>query len=177
MPDGTPCCDWVGEDGAGHFVKMVHNGIEYGDMQLICEAYHLLTAVLGMSEAEIGDVFRGWNKGILESFLIEITGNILAYLDEDGRPLLRKILDTASQKGTGKWTAVTALQEGTPLTLIGEAVFARFLFRHQRSARGGIQCADRSQRPPSTGTRRSSSAIWRGLSTRRRSSATRRDIC
>ena len=127
VPDGTPCCDWVGEDGAGHFVKMVHNGIEYGDMQLICEAYHLLTAVLGMSEAEIGDVFRGWNKGILESFLIEITGNILAYLDEDGRPLLRKILDTASQKGTGKWTAVTALQEGTPLTLIGEAVFARFL--------------------------------------------------
>ena len=127
VPDGTPCCDWVGEDGAGHFVKMVHNGIEYGDMQLICEAYHLMSAVLGMSEAEISDVFRGWNKGILESFLIEITGNILAYLDEDGRPLLRKILDTASQKGTGKWTAVTALQEGTPLTLIGEAVFARFL--------------------------------------------------
>ena len=127
VPDGTPCCDWVGEDGAGHFVKMVHNGIEYGDMQLICEAYHLLTAVLGMSEAEIGDVFRGWNQGILESFLIEITGNILAHLDEDGQPLLRKILDTASQKGTGKWTAVTALQEGTPLTLIGEAVFARFL--------------------------------------------------
>ena len=136
VPDGTPCCDWVGEDGAGHFVKMVHNGIEYGDMQLICEAYHLMTAVLGMSEAEIGDVFRGWNKGILESFLIEITGNILAYLDEDGRPLLRKILDTASQKGTGKWTAVTALQEGTPLTLIGEAVFARFLsaIKEQRVA-------------------------------------------
>ena len=140
VPDGTPCCDWVGEDGAGHFVKMVHNGIEYGDMQLICEAYHLLTAVLGMSEAEIGDVFRGWNKGILESFLIEITGNILAYLDEDGRPLLRKILDTASQKGTGKWTAVTALQEGTPLTLIGEAVFARFLsaIKDQRVAASNV---------------------------------------
>ncbi len=127
VADGTPCCDWVGEDGAGHFVKMVHNGIEYGDMQLICEAYHLMSAVLGMSEAEISDVFKEWNKGILESFLIEITGDILAYPDEDGSPLLRKILDTASQKGTGKWTAVTALEEGTPLTLIGEAVFARFL--------------------------------------------------
>ncbi len=127
VADGTPCCDWVGEDGAGHFVKMVHNGIEYGDMQLICEAYHLMSAVLGMNEAEISDVFKEWNKGILESFLIEITGDILAYQDEDGAPLLRKILDTASQKGTGKWTAVTALEEGTPLTLIGEAVFARFL--------------------------------------------------
>jgi len=127
VADGTPCCDWVGEDGAGHFVKMVHNGIEYGDMQLICEAYHLMSAVLGMSEAEISDVFVEWNKGILESFLIEITGDILAYPDEDGSPLLRAILDTASQKGTGKWTAVTALEEGTPLTLIGEAVFARFL--------------------------------------------------
>ena len=140
VPDGTPCCDWVGEDGAGHFVKMVHNGIEYGDMQLICEAYHLMSAVLDMSEAEIGDVFRGWNKGILESFLIEITGNILAYLDKDGTPLLRKILDTASQKGTGKWTAVTALQEGTPLTLIGEAVFARFLsaIKDQRVAASNV---------------------------------------
>ena len=127
VADGTPCCDWVGEDGAGHFVKMVHNGIEYGDMQLICEAYHLLADVLVMSESEISAVFSGWNQGILESFLIEITGNILAHLDEDGQPLLRKILDTASQKGTGKWTAVTALEEGTPLTLIGEAVFARFL--------------------------------------------------
>ncbi len=127
VADGTPCCDWVGEDGAGHFVKMVHNGIEYGDMQLICEAYHLMSAVLGMREAEISDVFKQWNKGILESFLIEITGDILAFRDDDGVPLLRKILDTASQKGTGKWTAVTALEEGTPLTLIGEAVFARFL--------------------------------------------------
>ena len=127
VADGSPCCDWVGEDGAGHFVKMVHNGIEYGDMQLICEAFHLLSAVLGMSEAEISAVFQEWNKGILESFLIEITGDILAFPDEDGAPLLTKILDAASQKGTGKWTAVTALEEGTPLTLIGEAVFARFL--------------------------------------------------
>ncbi|MCY3917424.1 MAG: decarboxylating NADP(+)-dependent phosphogluconate dehydrogenase [Chloroflexi bacterium] len=126
-PSGEPCCDWVGEDGAGHFVKMVHNGIEYGDMQLICEAYHLMSAVLGMDEAEISGLFQRWNRGILESFLIEITGEILAYQDEDGAPLLRKILDVASQKGTGKWTAITALEEGTPLTLIGEAVFARFL--------------------------------------------------
>ena len=127
VPDGSPCCDWVGEDGAGHFVKMVHNGIEYGDMQLICEAYHLMSAVLGMDEGEISAVFKEWNRGILESFLIEITGEILAYTDEDRQPLLRKILDVASQKGTGKWTAITALEEGTPLTLIGEAVFARFL--------------------------------------------------
>ena len=127
VADGAPCCDWVGEDGAGHFVKMVHNGIEYGDMQLICEAYHLMSAALGMDESEISQVFRRWNAGKLESFLIEITGDILAYLDDDGKPLLRKILDVASQKGTGKWTAITALQEGTPLTLIGEAVFARCL--------------------------------------------------
>ncbi len=135
-PSGEPCCDWVGEDGAGHFVKMVHNGIEYGDMQLICEAYHLMSALLGMDEAEISQVFQRWNKGLLESFLIEITGEILAYQDEDGAPLLRKILDVASQKGTGKWTAITALQEGTPLTLIGEAVFARFLsaIKEQRVA-------------------------------------------
>ena len=127
VADGSPCCDWVGEDGAGHFVKMVHNGIEYGDMQLICEAYHLMAQVLGMDESEISAVFKRWNSGSLESFLIEITGNILAFVDEDGAPLLPKILDVASQKGTGKWTAVTALEQGTPLTLIGEAVFARFL--------------------------------------------------
>jgi 6-phosphogluconate dehydrogenase len=115
---------------------MVHNGIEYGDMQLICEAYHLMSAVLGMDEGEISAVFNRWNKGLLESFLIEITGEILAYQDEDGAPLLRKILDVASQKGTGKWTAITALEEGTPLTLIGEAVFARFLsaIKDQRAA-------------------------------------------
>lgn len=140
VPDGSPCCDWVGEGGAGHFVKMVHNGIEYGDMQLICEAYHLMSSVLGMDEGKISAVFNRWNKGLLESFLIEITGEILAYQDEDGAPLLRKILDVASQKGTGKWTAITALEEGTPLTLIGEAVFARFLsaIKEQRVAASAV---------------------------------------
>ena len=127
VADGTPCCDWVGEDGAGHFVKMAHNGIEYADMQLISESCHLMSQALGMSESEISQVFARWNAGKLESFLVEITSEILAFQDDDGEPLLRKILDVASQKGTGKWTAITALEEGTPLTLIGEAVFARFL--------------------------------------------------
>ena len=125
--DGVPCCDWVGENGAGHFVKMVHNGIEYGDMQLICEAYHLMKSALGMDNDEIGETFRGWNKGKLDSYLIEITGEIFKAKDEDGSPLVDKILDTAGQKGTGKWTAVAALEQGIPLTLIGEAVFSRFL--------------------------------------------------
>ena len=125
--DGEPCCDWVGEDGAGHFVKMVHNGIEYGDMQMICEAYDLMTHILGMSAKECSEVFTKWNEGKLDSYLIEITKNILAYKDEDGEPLVEKILDTAGQKGTGKWTAVSALDQGIPLTLIGEAVFSRFL--------------------------------------------------
>src|SRR4051795_12999003 len=108
--DGTPCCDWVGEDGAGHYVKMVHNGIEYGDMQLICEAYQLLHDGLGLSADELHEVFAEWNKGELDSFLIEITAEILAYKDEeDGQPMVDKILDTAGQKGTGKWTAISAL--------------------------------------------------------------------
>ncbi|KAF8330389.1 6-phosphogluconate dehydrogenase [Cantharellus anzutake] len=125
---GEPCCDWVGEEGAGHYVKMVHNGIEYGDMQLIAEAYDILKRGLGLSEAEIADVFETWNKGVLDSFLIEITFNILRYNDPiDGRPLVTKILDKAGQKGTGKWTAIAALDAGTPVTLIGEAVFARCL--------------------------------------------------
>jgi len=124
---GTPCCDWVGENGAGHFVKMVHNGIEYGDMQLICEAYQVMRDLLGMSADEMHLVFREWNEGELDSYLIEITRDILAYKDSDGKPLLDKILDTAGQKGTGKWTAVTALEQGIPLTLIGEAVFSRCL--------------------------------------------------
>jgi 6-phosphogluconate dehydrogenase len=127
VADGSPCCDWVGEEGAGHFVKMVHNGIEYGDMQLICEAYDLMRFGLGMAPAEISSVFGEWNQGKLESYLIEITTEILAYTDEDGEPMVDKILDTAGQKGTGKWTAVSALDMGTPLTLIGEAVFSRFL--------------------------------------------------
>lgn len=125
--DGEPCCDWVGEGGAGHFVKMVHNGIEYGDMQLICEAYQLMRDYLNMSAHEIGQVFARWNEGELNSYLIEITRDILAVDDADGTPLVDKILDTAGQKGTGKWTAIAALDEGVPLTLIGEAVFARCL--------------------------------------------------
>ncbi len=125
--DGSPCCDWVGENGAGHYVKMVHNGIEYGDMQLICETYQLMKDGLGMSAQEMHEVFAEWNKGELESYLIEITRDILAYKDEDGKPLVDKILDTAGQKGTGKWTGISALELGVPLTLIGEAVFARCL--------------------------------------------------
>ena len=127
VEDGSPCCDWVGEKGAGHFVKMVHNGIEYGDMQLTCEAYQLMRDLLGMSADEMNEVFAEWNKGELDSYLIEITRDILAYKDDDGKPLVDKILDTAGQKGTGKWTAISALDEGIPLTLIGEAVFARCL--------------------------------------------------
>ena len=125
--DGQPCCDWVGEGGAGHFVKMVHNGIEYGDMQLICEAYQLMKDYVGLSDDEMHDVFAAWNQGELDSYLIQITRDILAYRDEDGSPIVEKILDTAGQKGTGKWTAISALDEGIPLTLIGESVFARCL--------------------------------------------------
>ncbi|XP_034839748.1 6-phosphogluconate dehydrogenase, decarboxylating [Maniola hyperantus] len=125
--DGEPCCDWVGDGGAGHFVKMVHNGIEYGDMQVICEAYHVMKDILGMKQDEIARVFDEWNKGILNSFLIEITRDILKFKDTDGEYLLPKIRDTAGQKGTGKWTGITALEYGVPLTLIGEAVFARCL--------------------------------------------------
>jgi 6-phosphogluconate dehydrogenase len=127
VEDGTVCCDWVGENGAGHFVKMVHNGIEYGDMQLICEAYQVMKDVLGMKAGEMQEVFSMWNKGDLESYLIEITADILGHKDEDGQPLVNKILDTAGQKGTGKWTGIAALDLGVPLTLIGEAVFARIL--------------------------------------------------
>ena len=127
VEDGSPCCDWVGENGAGHFVKMVHNGIEYGDMQLICEAYQLMRDLLGMSDDEMHEVFAAWNKTELDSYLIEITRDILAYKDTDGQPIVEKILDTAGQKGTGKWTGIAALDEGVPLTLIGEAVFARCL--------------------------------------------------
>ena len=127
VADGTPCCDWVGENGAGHFVKMVHNGIEYGDMQLICEAYQIMKELLGMKADEMHEVFKKWNTGDLDSYLIEITRDILAYKDSDGAPLVDKILDTAGQKGTGKWTSVTSLDLGIPLTLISEAVFARCL--------------------------------------------------
>ncbi|MBO4893985.1 MAG: decarboxylating NADP(+)-dependent phosphogluconate dehydrogenase [Clostridia bacterium] len=127
VEDGSPCCDWVGENGAGHFVKMVHNGIEYGDMQLICEAYQLMRDLLGMGDDEMRDVFAKWNDGDLDSYLIEITRDILGYKDTDGEPIVEKILDTAGQKGTGKWASIAALDEGVPLTLIGEAVFSRCL--------------------------------------------------
>ena len=126
VEDGSPCCDWVGENGAGHFVKMVHNGIEYGDMQLICEAYQLMRDGLGMTSDEMGEVFADWNRTELDSYLIGITADILRHR-ENGEITVEKILDRAGQKGTGKWTSITALDEGVPLTLISEAVFARCL--------------------------------------------------
>ncbi len=125
--DGAPCCEWVGDNGGGHYVKMVHNGIEYGDMQLICEAYQLLSEGLGLSVDEIQAILAEWNKGVLDSYLVEITANILAYKDDNGEPLINYILDTAGQKGTGKWTGINALDLGIPLTLIAESVFARCL--------------------------------------------------
>jgi 6-phosphogluconate dehydrogenase len=127
VDNNEPCCDWIGSGGAGHFVKMVHNGIEYGDIQLICEAYDILYRVLGLKDEEIAEIFLEWNKGELESFLIEITAEILRYKDKDKTPLIHKILDVAGQKGTGKWTVEAALDEGVPLSLISEAVFARSL--------------------------------------------------
>ncbi len=127
VDDGVPCCDWVGENGAGHYVKMTHNGIEYGDMQLICETYHLMKNLLGLNNQAMNDVFVGWNEGKLDSYLIEITRDILGYLDETGEYVIDQILDTAGQKGTGKWTAVSSLEMGIPLTLISEAVLSRFL--------------------------------------------------
>ena len=123
--DGQPCCDWIGTGGAGHFVKMVHNGIEYGDMQLICEIYDIMHRYLGLSNDEMQEVFATWNKGDLDSYLIEITKDILGFKDEDGTDLVDSILDTAGQKGTGKWTGIAALHAGIPLTLIVESVFAR----------------------------------------------------
>ncbi len=142
--NGEACCDWVGRGGAGHFVKMVHNGIEYGDMQLICEAYQLMTAA-GISPAEQSEIFGTWNEGVLDSYLIEITRDILAKVDDEtGQPMVDVILDTAGQKGTGKWTGITALDLGMPLTLIGEAVFARCLsaMKDQRVAAAGPLAVD-----------------------------------
>ncbi|GGZ25043.1 6-phosphogluconate dehydrogenase, decarboxylating [Echinicola pacifica] len=124
---GVPCCDWVGADGAGHYVKMIHNGIEYGDMQIISEAYQFMKDVLKMNYDEMHETFKKWNTGELDSYLIEITADILAYKDEDGEPMVEKILDTAGQKGTGKWTGIEAMHLGVPLTLIAESVFSRFL--------------------------------------------------
>jgi 6-phosphogluconate dehydrogenase len=127
VEDGSPCCEWVGEGGAGHFVKMVHNGIEYGDMQIINEAYQVMKDLLGLDAGAQHEIFKKWNTEELDSYLIEITRDILAFKDEDGQPIVEKILDTAGQKGTGKWTGVAALDLGIPLTLIGESVFARCL--------------------------------------------------
>ncbi|MFQ3619643.1 MAG: decarboxylating NADP(+)-dependent phosphogluconate dehydrogenase [Spirochaetales bacterium] len=126
-PEGEPCCDWIGQDGAGHYVKMVHNGIEYGDMQLICEAYHMMGTLLKYKPIDMHKVFAAWNKGELNSYLIEITRDILAFKDEDKKPLVNKILDTAGQKGTGKWTVISSVEMGIPITLIAEAVYARCL--------------------------------------------------
>ncbi|MCD8299594.1 MAG: decarboxylating NADP(+)-dependent phosphogluconate dehydrogenase [Clostridiales bacterium] len=140
VEDGSPCCDWVGENGAGHFVKMVHNGIEYGDMQLICEVYQLMRDGLGMTNDEMHQVFADWNKTELDSYLIEITRDILAYRDENGEATVDHILDTAGQKGTGKWTGIAALDEGVPLTLIGEAVFARCLSAMKDERLEGAAC-------------------------------------
>ncbi len=152
VDDGSPCCEWVGENGAGHFVKMVHNGIEYGDMQLICETYQLMRDGLGLSNDEMYEVFKGWNETELDSYLIEISRDILSYRDENGQAVLDCILDTAGQKGTGKWTAVSALDEGIPLTLIAEAVFARCLSAQKEERLKASRLYPR-EIPPFTGDR------------------------
>jgi len=152
--DGESCCQWMGEGGAGHYVKMVHNGIEYGDMQLICEAYQLLREGLNIPFEDLQGTFTQWNDGVLDSYLIEITRDILGVRDDDGEPLVDKVLDTAGQKGTGKWTGINALESGIPLTLIGEAVFARFLsaLKEQR-----VQASAQLQGPASRATEAPSS--------------------
>lgn len=150
--EGVPCCDWVGKDGAGHFVKMVHNGIEYGDMQLISEAYFIMKNLIGMSADEMHETFAEWNKGDLDSYLIEITRDILGY-KEDGEALVEKIMDTAGQKGTGKWTAISALDLGVPLTLIGESVFARIL-SSQKNERVAASKLLKGPKPEFSGTKK-----------------------
>ena len=140
VADGTPCCDWVGSDGAGHYVKMVHNGIEYGDMQVLAEAYSLMHAGLGMTHDEMAATFRTWKQGPLDSYLTDITADIMAVRDADGSPLVEKILDTAGQKGTGRWTGISSLTLGVPVTLVAEAVYARVLssFKDQRVAAADV---------------------------------------
>ncbi len=149
----TPCCDWVGEGGAGHYVKMVHNGIEYGDMQLIAEAYDLLLSVAGLSHEELHDVFDEWNRGKLDSYLIEITRDIMGFRDANGEPLVEKIVDSAGQKGTGKWTAISALELGMPMTLVAEAVFARILsaLKDERAAASRLLAQPPTMAPCGTG--------------------------
>jgi 6-phosphogluconate dehydrogenase len=149
--DNDPCCQWIGEGGAGHYVKMVHNGIEYGDMQLIAEAYQFMYEGLGMSHTQMQEVFREWDEGALNSYLIEITADIMGVTDTDGEPLLEKILDTAGQKGTGTWTAVSALDQGIPLTLIGEAVFARCLSALKKSRVTASEIYPHDKKPDFTG--------------------------
>jgi 6-phosphogluconate dehydrogenase len=153
VADGTPCCDWVGPEGAGHFVKMVHNGIEYGDMQLICEAYHVMRAMLALESPAMHDIFARWNRGVLDSYLIEITRDILGFTDPDtGKPMIDLILDAAGQKGTGKWTVISACDLGVPLTLIAEAVFARTLSA-QKDERVAASKVLKSRARPFTGNR------------------------
>jgi 6-phosphogluconate dehydrogenase len=153
VADGTPCCDWVGPEGAGHFVKMVHNGIEYGDMQLICEAYHVMRAMLALEPPAMHDIFARWNRGVLDSYLVEITRDILGFTDPDtGKPMIDLILDAAGQKGTGKWTVISACDLGVPLTLIAEAVFARTLSA-QKEERVAASKVLKSRARPFTGNR------------------------
>ena len=147
VEDGSPCCDWVGENGAGHYVKMVHNGIEYGDMQLICEAYHLMKTGLGLSADQMHQVFAEWNKGELDSYLIEITRDILAYKDTDGQPLVDKILDTAGQKGTGKWTVISSQDLGIPDHPDRRSRLFALRLGPEGRARGGRQEASRPPKP------------------------------
>ncbi len=149
LDDGTPCCDWMGDGGAGHYVKMVHNGIEYGDEQLICEAYQLMREYLGLSASQTSDIFAEWNKGELDSFLIEITADILRLQEDNGNPLVDKILDVAGQKGTGKWTVMNAAELGQPATLISEALFARFTstFKDERQTASQILSGPTMQTP------------------------------
>ncbi len=154
VADGSPCCDWVGEGGAGHFVKMVHNGIEYGDIQLICECYQIMKDILGMTNEEMHEVFAEWNRGDLDSYLIEITRDILAKKDEDGNYVLDYILDTAGQKGTGKWTAISALDNGVALTLIGESVFARCLSAQKDERVAASKILEGPKPAPFTGDRK-----------------------
>ena len=178
---GAPCCDWVGDGGSGHYVKMVHNGIEYGDMQLICEAYNILKNGLGLSADEMHQVFADWNQGELDSFLIEITRDILGVKDTDGGPLVDKILDTAGQKGTGKWTVIDSANLAQPVTLIAEAVFSRCVsaMKEERvKAARKLKGPNRCSAPPRTPRLvKPSSKTSRALCTLPRSSVTRRATC
>ena len=155
VDNGVPCCDWVGQGGAGHYVKMVHNGIEYGDMQLICEAYQLMRYGLGMSADEMHQVFAEWNKGELDSYLIEITRDILAYKEPDGTPLIDRILDTAGQKGTGKWTVIDSMDRGIPITLISEAVYSRMVSALKEDRVGAAKVLKGPPSPKITADRKS----------------------